>query len=377
MTRLGRSGSLLIPLYVALASAAAARAGAAETQAAETVALVLPECATPPYDPSELAKSLEVELAPYHLRAQLRTAEATELGTSVRVGLPRCDADSRWLTLQYGDALGRRSRKRAISLRDVPRPARARMLALVIADALRPARALDEKDSSPATPPDEEPRRLEALAPATADPVHTDTVDDLPIRNFPIALSSTSELSAKDDFFYAADGADSPGWYQRPLPGTLRLGAGGQWQMLSPYQNLLSGIELNVRGHLLGRLEWALEGAFLSGKAGESDMDSFKGGLGVDYPLTDSPALRLGPRLTLARVEMFGGDGGNGGRSAAKVLAAGGRVGFSARFARRASLDVQVEVDHDLRVQSLTDHAASMPWQGWASTLTAGLSFHI
>jgi len=364
MTRLGRVGFTLIPLCIGLASAAPSRAAEPET-----VWLELPDCATPPYDPSELSRSLEVELAPYGLQARVRTPGSTERGTSVHVGLPLCGADGRWLTLQYGDAVGKLSRKRALSLRDVPRPARARTVALVIAYALRPARSMDEEEASDAAPARHEPSRQEALAPAPADPVRVDTLDDLPMRNFPIPLQPVGALAPIDAS--VAHGTDAE-WRRQPLPGSLRLGAGAEWRLLSPRSNVLFGMELNLRGHLLGRSEWALEGAYVDGNTGALDIEWWKAGLGVDYPLTDAPCIRLGPRLALARVESIGVS-----HSVASVVSAGGRASFSARFARRSSLDVQVEVDHGAYVKSLTVNEASLPWNGWVLTWSAGFSFHI
>jgi hypothetical protein len=366
MTKLGRAGFTLICSCIGLAIAASARA-----EQTQTVWLVLPDCATPPYDPSELSRSLDVELAPYHLRAQVRTADSTEPGTSVRVGLPRCDADGPWLTLQYGDAVGRRSRKRALSLRDVPRPARARMLALVIAYALRPARSGDDPDASvPAPAPHDEPRRLEPLAPAPADPVRVDTPNDLPIRNFPFPLRPAGDLPTRDSPFDADPAADTK--WRRALPGALRLGAGLEFRLLTGSSSLLFGVELNLRGHLLGRSEWALEAVHSEGNTDASELDWWKAGVGVDYPLTAAPCLRLGPRLTLARVEGTGAS-----PSATSLLSAGGRASFSARILQRANLDVQFQLDHSSYVEPWTADTPSLPWYGWVLTWGAGLSLDI
>jgi len=122
-------------VLLGLSSAAPAHAGTPET-----VWLELPECATPPYDTRELLRALELELGSHQLQLRVQPPRAKQDGLGVSVALPHCDADADSLTLQYRDGDGQRSRKRELPLRDVPTPARARTLALVIAEALRPSR---------------------------------------------------------------------------------------------------------------------------------------------------------------------------------------------------------------------------------------------
>jgi len=367
MTRLGRATFTVISCLLALFGSREARA-----RGLETVWLELPDCATPPYDPRELLRSLELELTPYHLRVQTRPAGNSARGPSVSVALARCDAAADSLLLVFGDGLGERGRERALPLRDVPKAARARTLALVIAEALRPSRWAGDAEQTlpaPARSDDASSSEPPRLAPATADPLRTVTQQELPIREFPIRSSSAPNESVHDDPLFETDDP-------YPWPYRVSFGVDAQARLVTLHNNLLLGFGLNLHGLLLGRAQWALEGAYFGGdtrtpEGGDLNLRWWTGAAGLDFPLGKSPRLQIGPRLSLARVE----DSRN---STALVLTTcGGRVSLGAKLAQQTNLSFHLEVDRSLQVFALTPGRDSLPWYGWMLMWGAGASFEI
>jgi hypothetical protein len=364
MMRLARTTLTLIPCLLAFSSAMPASA-----RGLETVWLQLPDCATPPYDPRELLRSLEIELSPYHLRVQTRPAGDAQRGLSVSVELGRCDPRADSLTLVYGDALGQRSRAVELPLRDVPRAARARTLALVIAEALRPSRWLSEKDEqeqAPAPDPSDEEssRELPLLAPALADPLDSGAPHD-----FPAHRAAAAELALHDDPLFQTEDP-------YPWPHRLQVGFDVQALLEARHDNLLLGFGLSMHGALLGHTQWALEASYFAGEAQTPDGDPLKlrwwiGAVGVDLPLASSPRLQLGPRLSVSRLESADSS------TAVLLTTCGGRASLHARITPQTSLNVHLEVDRSLRVVALTPERDSLPWYGWTLIWGAGLSFDI
>jgi hypothetical protein len=367
MTRLARAALTLIPCLLAFSSAAPARA-----RGLETVWLELPDCATPPYDPRELLRSLEIELSPYHLRVQTQPAGNTQPGLSVSVGLARCDARADSLTLVFGDALGQRSRERELPLRDVPKPARARTLALVIAEALRPSRwaaETDAREQSPDEPDAGSSPDPPSLAPAMADPLRADARHEPPTPALPGRSADTPALTVHDDPLFQTEDP-------YPWPGRFRLGLDAQALLETRHNNLLLGFGLSAHGALLRRSQWALELSYFGGDAktpagGALNLRWWTAAAGLDVPLTSSPRLKFGPRFALSRLE------DSDASTAVLLTTYGGRASLSAQFTPEMALNVHLEVDRSLQVVALTPGRDSLPWYGWMLTWGAGLSFDI
>jgi len=366
MTRLARALTL-IPCLLAFSSAAPASA-----RGLETVWLELPDCATPPYDPRELLRSLEIELSPYHLRVQTRLAGDTQPGLSVSVGLARCDARADSLTLVYGDALGQRSRERELPLRDVPRAARARTLALVIAEALRPSHWAGETDAqspAPDQPDTGSAPDLPSLAPGMADPLRADAPHEPPTPAFPGRSAGTQALPEDDDRLFQTEDP-------YPWPNRFRLGFDAQALLETRHNNLLIGFGLSAHGALFRRSQWALELSYFGGDVGTPEggvlnLHWWTGAAGLDFPLTGSPRLQFGPRFALSRL------GDSDASTSVLLTTCGGRASLSAKFTAQMALNVHLEVDRSLQVLTSTPGRDSLPWYGWMLTWGAGLSFDI
>jgi hypothetical protein len=357
-------------VLLGLSSAAPARAAAPEA-----VWLELPECATPPYDTRELLRTLELELGSHQLRLRVQPPRTPADGLGVSLALARCEADADSLTLQYRDADGQRSRKRALSLRDVPRPARARTLALVIAEALRPSRwpEATAPATEPSAPAERAPTRQRTLAPAPADPLSSKAQSVLFVRQFPLygALSSGSALGngVHDDPLLSPE--DPYPWTRR-----LQLGFGAHARLVTRDGNLLLGAELSLRGQLSARTDLALEAFYSGGRTwtahgGDLNLSWYGAATGLDTRLSETSQLRFGPRVSLSHLQ----DSWTG--SAALLTAVGGRLDFGARIAQRATLDVRLELDHSLYVKGLSQDRDSLPWYGWMLTWGAGVALDV
>jgi hypothetical protein len=349
-------------VLLGLASAAPARAAAPEA-----VWLELPECATPPYDTRELLRTLDLELGTHQLRLRVQPPRSKAEGLGVSVTLPRCAADADSLTLQYRDGQGQRSRKRALPLRDVPRSARARTLALVIAEALRPSRWPD------AAPPAEENATPEReLAPATGDPLSTKGHSALFVRRFPLfraKASSAPSYDLHDDPLLSPD--DPYPWNHR-----LQLGFGAHARLVTREGNLLPGAELNLRGQMTRRSDLGLEVFYSRGRSwtdgnGIVDLTWYGAATGIDLRLSETSQLRFGPRVSLSRLE----DSRTG--SAALLTAIGGRIDFGARLAQPATLDLRLELAHSLYAKALNRERDTLPWYGWILTWGAGVTLDV
>jgi hypothetical protein len=355
-------------VLLGLTGAAPARAGTPAP-----VWLELPECATPPYDTRELLRTLELELGSHQLRLRIQPPRAQADGLGVSVALPRCDTDADSLTLQYRDGDGQRSRKRELSLRDVPRPARARTLALVIAEALRPSRWPEAPATERSAPVEGAATRQRTLAPATADPLKSEAESALFVRKFPLLGPYSSGWARgndlRDDQLLSPD--DPYPWAQR-----LQMGFGAHARVVTRDNNLLLGAELNLRGQVSRLTNLALEAFYSGGRTwtahgGDLNLTWYGAAAGLDARLSEASRLRLGPRISLSRLE----DGLTG--TAALLVATGGRFDFGARLARRATLDLRLELDHSLYVKALRHDRDSLPWYGWMLTLGAGVSLDV
>jgi hypothetical protein len=369
MIRHAHAGLRWMAVLLGLASAGPAYAGKPDA-----VWLELPECATPPYDTRELLRTLELELGSHQLQLRVQPPRATGAGLGVSLALPRCDADADSLTLQYRDGDGQRSRKRALSLRDVPKPARPRTLALVIAEALRPSCWPGAAaPAEPSAPAEQTPTRQRTLAPATADPLSVKDASALFVRQFPRFGASLRRSApgdgVHDDPLISPD--DPYPWTQR-----LQIGFGAHARLVTREGNLLPGAELNLRGQISRLTNLALEAFYTGGRTwtaqgGELNLNWYGAGAGFDARLSETSQLRFGPRLSVSHLE----DDWSG--AAAMLTAVGGRLDFGAWLMQRATLDVRMELAHSLYVKALSHDRDSLPWYGWIVTWGAGVSLDV
>ncbi|HKO90671.1 MAG TPA: hypothetical protein VJU61_05940, partial [Polyangiaceae bacterium] len=236
--------------------------------------------------------------------------------------------------------------------------ARARTVALLITDALRP------------------PRLPEATAPSAAER----ELESNPFGPAPSAGPTVARAGppVHDDALLET-GDPYP---QDPASSALLIGVGLHARLITRDGNLLLGFELSARGPLLGVTEWAVEGSYSEGDTWtplqELELNWWNGAVGVDFIAADSPRFSLGPRLAVARVAgetseavSFGLDG----EQRALVMTLGARANLSARLWRSAAISATLEISHSLYETPLTEQGEYLPWYGWALTWGVGVSF--
>jgi hypothetical protein len=338
---------------------AAGLLGVAPAQASDTASgtlwLDLPNCATPPYQAEELLHALDVELSPEGLHARVKEDVANNPGPRVVLRVSSCDPHADSLTLQLWNSNGRFLGVRSIELAQIEPTARARTVALLITDALRP------------------PRLPGSAAPSTAwselesDPFGPAPAGTAPPRSWPPVHDAP--LPETDDPY--------------PRPSSLRVGVGAHARVITRDGNLLLGVELSVRGRLVRFTEWAIEGSYSQGDSWtplrDLDLAWWNGAVGVDFVASDAPRFSLGPRLALARVDGSASseDPGVGlvSQERAVVVTLGARANLSAPLGRRTSMLATFELSHSLYETPLTERGEYLPWYGWALTWGIGVSF--
>ncbi|MEY2934516.1 MAG: hypothetical protein RL033_5265 [Pseudomonadota bacterium] len=325
-------------------------AGTARAEELQEVWVELPDCAQPPYDADQLSSSLALELSPYRLQAHVQ-ADAPAGGTHLQLLLASCDAETDSLLLRW-ETPGAPARRRQLSLRDVPWPARARTLALLISEALRPSRWRESEALSTPAPAPAPSRSALSLAPVTADPF------------------SDSGLPQRADPY--------PMPYHVYVAGDLH----GSW--VPRVGVLLYGMELGIHGQMLGPTEWSLEASYASGRAGSSKLDAggydlewWSAAVGVDYNLTSARRLQIGPRLSMARV-----GGNNDGISPANIdeslALLGGHIRLSPHLhSAPVSLDLVFDASYPLTSIETRDSSSAVPWTAWVVKMGAGLSVEL
>lgn len=342
MTELQRGAQMLLGGLLVLG---VARAGRAEQP--RRVWLELPHCSQPPYDTDQLRSSLALELSPYGIRV-LAQDNAPPGGAHLRVLLTSCDAGADSLLLRW-EAPGAPPRQRELSLRDVPWPARARTLSLLISEALRPARWQDGEAAATSAPEGAPARGLRALA-ALPD----DLLDDsgLPQRSDPYPKPSSVYWS----------GALRANWVPR-------------------VSLLLYGAGVGMAGTMFGRAEWALDASYAGGRRtvlGELyDLTWLSAALGIDYNLASGRQLQIGPRLSVAHVDARG-EAGRMNDLGESLGLIGGRVRISPRLrSEHVSLDLLFDASYPLRTLATSTGASALPWTAWVLTVGTGLSIQL
>jgi hypothetical protein len=334
--------------------------GIAPTQADEgrdgTLWLDLPDCATPPYQPEQLLHAVDVELSPERLSARVEEGGRADTGPRVVLRVSSCDPQADSLAVQIWSSEGRFLGARSIALLQIEPTARARTVALLITDALRP------------------PRLPEGATPSEASELASDPFG--PTQAAASAALPRSSAQVHDD---PLPETDDP----YPQPPSLRVGLGAHARLLAGDSDLLLGLEVGFRGRLLGPTEWAVEGSYSQGSRlsllRARELAWWNGAVGVDFVASKAPHLSFGPRLALARVDgSFAAEDPTAygvTQERAVVVTLGARASLSARLWRRTSMLATLELSHSLYQTPLTDRGEYLPWYGWALTWGMGVSF--
>lgn len=341
MMELRRSVQVLLGGLLVLGAARAGRA--AEPR---QVWIELPHCSEPPYDPEQLSSALTLELSPYGWQARVQRGSPPG-AANLRVSLASCDASADSLSLRW-ETPGEPPRRRELSLRDVPWSARARTLALLISEALRPTRWQDSEAAAPSAP-DSAPRGLRALAPLPDDPLYD---SGLPQRSDPYPKPSSVYWS----------GALRASWVPR-------------------VSLLLYGAGIGLAGTMFDRAEWALDASYAGGSrtvlGDPYELTWLSAALGIDYNLASERQLQIGPRLTVAHMDGRGEalSVNDLGESLALL---GGRVRVSPRLrSERVSLELLFDASYPLRTLTVSPGASALPWTAWVLTFGTGLSIEL
>ena len=320
-----------------------------------TLWLDLPDCSTPPYQPEQLLHALDVELSPERLHVQLEEGGRANSGPRVVLRVSSCDPQADALTLQIWSSKGQFLGARSIALLQIEPTARARTVALLISDALRP------------------PRLPEGAAPSGASELASDPFGPTQAAASPAFPRSSAQVH--DD---PLPETDDP----YPQPPSLRVGVGAHARLIARDGSLLVGFEVSLRGRLLGPTEWAVEGSYSQGDRWSPlrtrDLAWWNGAIGVDLVASEAPHFSLGPRLALARVDgSFAAEDLDTGvtQERAVVVTLGARASLSTRLWRRSSMLATLELSHSLYQTPLTDQGEYLPWYGWALTWGIGVSF--
>jgi hypothetical protein len=261
-------GALILSRAVA-PSLALAEPGAERVDAAAVapIGVAWPECSTPPYERAELRDGLDLELAQRHFRSL--PGDAPPPLATLRIELSSCDRSAEHLVLLLRDTRGALVGRQQAALRETPYEARARTLALWMAESL-------------------EARRGELFEP-------------------PPAAAESPPLRAAAEPSPDAPSEPSPGdHFER----ALHLGLGVQARSpLHPFAGFW-GAEITLGGPLRGVVAWTGELALAVHASrtplGELQATWLSGAVGVDWTWRGRIGLGVGPRLSLAHVSAHG-----------------------------------------------------------------------
>jgi hypothetical protein len=319
------SAAASVPLLLALTAAGFGEARAKEASdvskapanasATNRVSLAIPACATPAFDASALLKLLRVELADEHfeLRSDSRDNESSDV--HVALSPSSCDRGGAEISIDITHT----DMPLRVSLAEVAEAARARTLALVIAEALR-GRAESSDASSAASR-----RAPESGAAASA---LTSSTEDEPGNGI-------DALYARSDPYSSAPRID--------------VGVMLQARVLSQNDHVLLGAELGARVQVWRAVRAALELSYATGERTALDVreiDWWNAATGLDVSLTELPRLRLGGRVSLGRVLLLSTEDQR--VQDTLVPMAGIRMGFGLPMGEHASLESFGEGMHTL-----------------------------
>jgi hypothetical protein len=331
---------------MALASLAARAAAAAgdglEPAALRTLAVELPDCLEPPYDAAELAGSLALELEQRGLTLA-GGAAAPSTPPTVRLALSSCDARAESITLWATDAHGAIVLVQRAALENAPFEARARTLALWVAESL-------------------EAHRRQLLAGPKPD-VAVDAV--LPPLREPAepATGAGTEPAA--------------GFGTEPA---LRIGLGLHGR--SPLRSFAGfwGVEASLGAPVAGDLHWSIEAALATHAAqtplGELHVTWVGGSMGLDLARRGALSAGIGPRLTLAHVTANGENrlGASSITQSENLVLLGGRASLGIGLGGRFALATTLDAGRTLRGLVLTAGGQPDLWlDGWIAAAGIGV----
>jgi hypothetical protein len=257
-TRSGERRWLVSSACGLLLSTSLPRAQAEPAAAAEGVRVELPSCAQAPYDDAELRRTLALELRQRGLEPEPHEPPAQV----ARLELPDCDAAHAALRLELVAARSG-AVSRDVDLDEVPYEARARVLALLIAESLQAPGA------APTLPPDP--------------PLADDGAGTLAGSNAPPARES---------------------------PANVRVGLAASGRSLIDVGELFWGVEANGVLRVWGPLRAALELGWTRGEVptalGPFDATWWTAALGGDVEYQGMMEVAIGPRLSLAHLSSRG-----------------------------------------------------------------------
>jgi hypothetical protein len=314
-----RLGGVLLALWAGdVADAARASAQPAQPPSASSRVLVREQrCEPARYDPNELWRLLDLELASLGLRVErLPTDEsqaAAALADAAAVIAIECGAGSDVLALRVSDLVSGKQLTRELSVADVSAAARPRAVALSAAALLEsslsellaaaaPSRLQAERALPPAVEQRLRERLLQNVAPESAGPAS--------IARRRARAPGTSADPRRVGDARAADTAPA----ERPpraadreaSPAALRLDLGAQLRAFPGRSTGLLGLSAGLApalGRAL-RLTFGAEALYgksdladAAGKIGVMNLYWLAGGLGLAWLAAGSPAFELGPRV--------------------------------------------------------------------------------
>ena len=320
-------------LYCALASVAlAARVAQAADPAPGVVVLHSASCPSA-YADAALQHALEVELA----SSSAPAAEAS--GVILHA---ECDAAAS-VSLRVWSSAPRLVVERSVALRDVPEAARARTLALVVAEALGPNQA-----AVPAEPPE----------PGAAP-------DALP-------FTDTDLSSPWGELFVPADPYGPPR--------DVRVAAGVQARVALQDDDALLAFEVGASGPLSDLVDWAVEvshaSAGTSVLAPNRDVRWWNTSLGLDLIGGRAIALALGPRFSLGHLSIT--DSALGDTEHTLVAQIGGRAKLELPITDHGGLQLTLALERRLGVLALDYYTGyDRALTGWLASLGVGITLDL
>lgn len=328
-----RSASLLGSLALAsLVARAALAVDGLEPAVLLTVAVELPDCADPPYDAAELSDSLELELGQRGLTFARGSADPSTT-PAARLALSSCDASAESIALRVTDANGALVVVQQAALENAPFEARARTVALWVAESL-------------------EAHRRQLLA------------DPKPIVDV-AAIEPPSGVPAE----HAADASA-----ERSLHVGLALHGHSPLRSFAGFW----GVEASLGAPMAGDFHWSVEGALATHTSqtplGQLDVTWLSGSVGVELVRQGALGAGIGPRLTLAHVTANGANrlGASSITQSENFVLIGGRASLGVGLAGRFGLAGTLDAGRALRGLVLTAGGQPDLWlDGWI--VAAGL----
>jgi hypothetical protein len=312
-----------------LASGAHAREPAGPP-ASGRVVVALPACENPPYDSAELWAALELEIGQRGLELHAAEPEPPQ-APDVSLELPRCERSAESLGVKVVATRGGEANERKVWLVDTPYEARARTLALLIAESL-PRQAAETAPTA----------RADSAAEATLEPSSTESE--------PLTRGAPEPSPLERDTTESA-----------PVAHAARRGVhaqlGAAFQGRSSIETLQPfwGLELNLRVPAWHSLEWAAEAGFATHSertwVGALDARWWSLSGGLDWSWRDALDWSAGPRLSVAHVSASGAPraGWRDVHQTDQLVSLGARVGLGLPIGGAWRLSLALELQRALR----------------------------